>query len=150
MHGGDVNNTHTSMTCHNPGPSHNPKCDKDKYDGRQHGGPTQDDPAFCFRSHPTCPMSAMRPRSYDVAATPASREFYSNDGGDAYDDADDPLPGHQLHGPPVRTSPSTVWTSPPCCCAACAPSRTACRNDDAVLQSLPTTSKLLMVRGEQS
>jgi hypothetical protein len=24
MHGGDVNNTYTNMSCHNPGPSHNP------------------------------------------------------------------------------------------------------------------------------
>jgi hypothetical protein len=57
-----------------------PKRDKDKYDGRLDGGPPQDDPAFCFRLHLTCPTSAMRPCPYDVAATPASHEFYSDDG----------------------------------------------------------------------
>jgi hypothetical protein len=95
-------------------------------------------------------MSATLPRPYNAAATPPSREFYSDDGRNASNDANDPLPGHQLHGPPVWTSLLAVRTSPPCCCAACAPSLTARGNNDAVLKSTPAASKLLIVRGEQS
>jgi hypothetical protein len=121
---------------------------KDEYNGRQHGGLTQDDSAFQLRSRPT--TSAMSPHPYDVAAAHASREFNSDDGCNASDDAGDPLPGHQLQGPPVWTSPSAVRTSPPCCHAACAPSHTYCGNDDAVLQSVPAASKLLNVRSKRS
>jgi hypothetical protein len=85
-----------------------PKRDEDKYDGRQHSGPTQDDSAFRFWSRPTYPTSAMSPHPYNVAATPTSHEFYSNDGSDASNDADDPLTGQELHGPPLQTSPSAA------------------------------------------
>jgi hypothetical protein len=118
-----------------------PERDEVEYDGRQHGGPAQDDSAFPFRLRPT--TSATSPHPYDVAAAHASCEFYSDDGNNASNDADNPLPGYQLHGPPV-------WTSPPCCHAACTPSHSSCGNDDAVLQSIPAASKLLMVRGERS
>jgi hypothetical protein len=129
---------------------HTTRTRQGEYNGRQYGGPTQDNSAFRFWSRPTCPTSATSPCSYNVAATPASCEFYSDDGGDASNDAGNPPPGHQLHGLPAGTSPSAVWTSLPCCCAACAPSCTTCGNDDAVLQSVPAASTLLMVRGEQS
>ncbi len=80
---------------------------KDKYNGRQYGGPTQDDSAFRLRSSPTCPKSATSPHPYNKAATPAYRKFYSDDSRDASNDANNPLPGHQLHGSldlPLRSS----------------------------------------------
>ncbi len=92
------------------------------------------------------PHISHKPCPYNVAEIPTSREFYSDEGGDTSDDAGNPLPGHQ----PVWTSPSAVRTSSPCCRTACAPSRTSCGNDNAVLQTIPAASKLLMVRGKRS
>ena len=87
-----------------------PERNKDKHDGRLDSGPPQKNSSFGFRMHPTCPTSATCPRPCNVAAAPASCEFYSNDGNNASDYADDALPdtltGNTLHG-------ATVWTSPP-------------------------------------
>ncbi len=147
-HGRDVNNTHTGMSCRNSGPLHNPNVMRTNMMGGNRAGLHRMILPSASGCVPSAPRQPQTPAPYNVAVTPTSREFYSDDGGNVSNDADNPLPGHQLHGPPARTSPSAVRTSPLCCRATCAPSRTACGNDDAVLQSICTASKLLTVRGK--
>ncbi len=149
MHGGDINNTHTGISCRHTDPLHNPNAMRTNTMGGNTAGLDRTILPYVSGRVPPAPRQPRAPAP-NVAATPAPHEFYSNDGGNASNNADKPLPGHQLHGPPAQTSPSTVWTPPLCCRAACTPSRTAYGNDDAVLQSVRAASKLLTVRGKQS
>jgi hypothetical protein len=137
-HDMDVGNTHTGMTCHCPGPLHNPYAMRTNTMGDNTTGLHRTILPSASSHIPPAPRQPQAP-----AATPASCKIYSDGSGDAFDDANNPLP----HGPPVWTSPSAVRTAPPCCCTACIPSHTSCRNDDAVLQSVPAASKVLTVRG---
>ncbi len=149
-HGGDVNNTHTSMLCRNPGLSHNLNATRTNTMGGNRAGlhrtilPSASDRvplAPCQSQAPAPPMwqQSLPPVNFTpmmAAICPMMRTT--------------PLPGHQLHGPPVWTSPSTVWTTPPAVPPPAPPPPTSCGNDDAVLQSVPAASKLLMVMGKQS
>ncbi len=148
-HGGDINNTHTGMLCHNPGPSHNPNATRTNTMGGLTVGlhrmilPSASGcvpPASCQQpalaptiwQQPPPPMNftpmmaAMRPM---MPMTPYQAINYMG----------------QQFGP----HPPQLGPPPPCCRAACTPSRTACGNDDAILQSIPTASKLLRVRSKR-
>ena len=119
-------------------------CNAVEHNGRHNGGPPQDDPVFCFRSRLTSPASATCTHHSNVAPATVSHHIHAHDSGDASNDANDAnntLSGHQPHG-------SAVWTSHPCCRAACSGSHTSCRHDDALLRTVPTASPLLMGRGE--